>query len=62
MFELIFLAKGPSSWNFDKEGSVGLPGAHGEEIVRSYCFYDAEQVVFTAGEDGQVKAWGAGAR
>ncbi|KAJ0321232.1 hypothetical protein COL5a_009287 [Colletotrichum fioriniae] len=37
--------------------SVGLPGGHGEEIVRSFCFYDDEQVVFTAGEDGNIKAW-----
>ncbi|KHN94553.1 WD40 repeat-like-containing domain protein [Metarhizium album ARSEF 1941] len=60
IFELVFLARnqglGPK-WVFDKENSVGLPGAHGGEIVRSFCFFDDAQVVFTAGEDGNVKAW-----
>ncbi|ROT42326.1 WD domain-containing protein [Sodiomyces alkalinus F11] len=59
MFQLVFLTRGssPNSWMFDKSSSVGLPGGHGEEIVRAFCFYDDEQVVFTAGEDGNVKAW-----
>ncbi|KFG82962.1 hypothetical protein MANI_022579 [Metarhizium anisopliae] len=59
-FELVFLARnqghGPK-WVFDRENSVGLPGAHGEDIVRAFCFFDDAQVVFTAGEDGNVKAW-----
>lgn len=58
MFELVFLAKGADqSWVLDRENTVGLPGAHGEEIIRSFCFFDEEQLVFTAGEDGNVKAW-----
>ncbi|KAK7397717.1 hypothetical protein QQX98_012915 [Neonectria punicea] len=59
MFELIFLAKDPNGqgWALDRDNSVGLPGAHGQEIVRSFCFFDEEHVVFTAGEDGNVKAW-----
>ncbi|KAH6991112.1 WD40-repeat-containing domain protein [Ilyonectria sp. MPI-CAGE-AT-0026] len=59
MFELVFLAKNPNGqgWALDRDNSVGLPGAHGEEIVRSFCFFDEEHVVFTAGEDGNVKAW-----
>ncbi|GAB0136859.1 hypothetical protein EsDP_00005147 [Epichloe bromicola] len=63
VFELIFLAKnqlpGPE-WVFDRQNSVGLPGGHGEEIVRSFCFFDDAQLVFTAGEDGNVKAWRPG--
>jgi hypothetical protein len=57
MFELVFLANAQGAWTLDRQNSVGLPGAHGEEIVRSFCFFDEEQVVYTAGEDGSVKAW-----
>ncbi|KAI5467608.1 WD40-repeat-containing domain protein [Mariannaea sp. PMI_226] len=62
MFELVFLARNPDGqgWTLDRANSVGLPGAHGEEIVRSFCFYDDQHVVFTAGEDGNVKAWRPG--
>ncbi|CEI41152.1 hypothetical protein FVEN_g3504 [Fusarium venenatum] len=58
-FELVFLAKNPNGegWALDRENSVGLPGAHGDEIVRSFCFFDEAHVVYTAGEDGNVKAW-----
>ncbi|KAL6702021.1 WD40-repeat-containing domain protein [Trichoderma pleuroticola] len=60
-FELIFLAKAADgSWALDLANKVVLPGAHGSEIVRSFCFFDDEQVVFTTGEDGNVKAWRAG--
>ncbi|RSL92813.1 hypothetical protein CDV31_014990 [Fusarium ambrosium] len=61
-FELVFLAKNPSGegWALDRDNSVGLPGAHGDEIVRSFCFFDEEHVVYTAGEDGNVKAWRPG--
>ncbi|KAK1975661.1 WD domain-containing protein [Colletotrichum cereale] len=58
IFELVHLSRtAEGCWGFDKANSVGLPGGHGEEIVRSFCFYDDEQVVFTAGEDGNIKAW-----
>jgi WD40 repeat protein len=57
MFELVFLADANGAWTLDRENGVGLPGAHGDEIVRSFCFFDEEQVVYTAGEDGSVKAW-----
>lgn len=50
------MAKSPA-WGFSAETSVGLPGAHGSELVRSFCVFDQEQTVFTAGEDGQVIAW-----
>ncbi|KAI6748131.1 hypothetical protein HG531_008673 [Fusarium graminearum] len=55
-FELVFLAKNPNGegWALDRENSVGLPGAHGDELVRSFCFFDEEHVVYTAGEDGNV--------
>ncbi|KAI1170807.1 WD40-repeat-containing domain protein [Nemania sp. FL0916] len=55
-FELVHLTKG-ESWGLDQGNSVGLPGAHSEEIVRSFCFYDEAQMVFSAGEDGCIKAW-----
>ncbi|KAK2004717.1 WD domain-containing protein [Colletotrichum falcatum] len=58
IFELVHLSRtSEGGWGFDRANSVGLPGGHGEEIVRSFCFYDDEQVVFTAGEDGNIKAW-----
>ncbi|KAK4241574.1 WD40-repeat-containing domain protein [Achaetomium macrosporum] len=57
MFQLFHLAKGPGGWALDRETVVGLPGAHGTELVRGFCFYDEQQLVFTAGEDGCVKAW-----
>ncbi|KAL7787831.1 WD40-repeat-containing domain protein [Trichoderma ceciliae] len=60
-FELIFLAKtADASWALDHDNRAVLLGAHGSEIVRSFCFFDDEQVVFTTGEDGYVKAWRAG--
>ncbi|KAI0505795.1 WD40-repeat-containing domain protein [Xylaria bambusicola] len=55
-FELIHLTKG-DTWGLDRANSVGLPGAHSGEIVRSFCFYDEAQMVFSAGEDGFIKAW-----
>ncbi|KAI3324838.1 WD40 repeat-like protein [Xylariaceae sp. AK1471] len=57
-FELVHLTKG-GNWALDRANSVGLPGAHSEEIVRSFCFYDEAQMVFSAGEDGFIKAWRA---
>ncbi|PHH69567.1 hypothetical protein CDD80_6649 [Ophiocordyceps camponoti-rufipedis] len=58
-FELVFLTRDAveSSWKLDRANGVALPGAHGDEIVRAFCFFDEEQLVFTAGEDGNVKAW-----
>ncbi|CAH0014990.1 unnamed protein product [Clonostachys rhizophaga] len=59
-FELMFLTNYQGSWEVNRANSVGLPGAHGEEIVRAYCFFDESQMVFTGGEDGKVKAWRPG--
>ncbi|KAI1819767.1 WD40-repeat-containing domain protein [Xylaria intraflava] len=58
-FELIHLTKANNDWALDRGSSVGLPGAHSGEIVRSFCFYDEAQMVFSAGEDGFIKAWRA---
>ncbi|OTB05697.1 hypothetical protein M426DRAFT_319686 [Hypoxylon sp. CI-4A] len=55
-FEMIHLTKS-QGWNLDRDNSVSLPGAHSSEIVRSFCFYDEAQTVFSAGEDGYIKAW-----
>lgn len=59
-FKLMFLTNDQGSWEVNSGNSVGLPGAHGEEIVRAYCFFDESQMVFTGGEDGKVKAWRPG--
>jgi len=62
LFRLIHLSKGAAgAWGLDQDTVVGLPGAHGSELVRSFCVIDEEQVVYTAGEDGCVKAWRPGA-
>ncbi|KAI1204794.1 WD40 repeat-like protein [Annulohypoxylon truncatum] len=55
-FDMIHLTKG-QGWQLDRESIVSLPGAHSSEIVRSFCFYDEAQMVFSAGEDGYIKAW-----
>lgn len=47
-------------WCFDADSTVGLPGAHGDEVVRSFCFYESERLVMTAGEDGCIRAWREG--
>ncbi|KAK3330095.1 WD40-repeat-containing domain protein [Apodospora peruviana] len=59
MFRLIHLSKNAaqSPWSLDSDTVVGLPGAHGSELVRSFCLFDEQQVVFTAGEDSFIKAW-----
>ncbi|KAM7194511.1 WD40-repeat-containing domain protein [Rhypophila sp. PSN 637] len=57
LFCLIHLTKIGTSWSLDSDTVVGLPGAHGSELVRSFCLFDEQQVVFTSGEDGWIKAW-----
>ncbi|CAK7263474.1 hypothetical protein SEPCBS57363_000577 [Sporothrix epigloea] len=56
MFQLVHLTKG-ADWAFALDSIVGLPGAHGAEIVRGFCVFDEQQVVYTCGEDGKVRAW-----
>ncbi|OTA63991.1 WD40 repeat-like protein [Hypoxylon sp. EC38] len=55
-FEMVHMTK-DQGWTLDRDNSVSLPGAHSSEIVRSFCFYDEAQTVFSAGEDGYIKAW-----
>ena len=45
------------SWDLDAEATVRLPGGHGEEIIRSMVVDNGSSCVFTAGEDGMVRAW-----
>ncbi|KAK0117921.1 hypothetical protein ONS95_012235 [Cadophora gregata] len=55
-FDLIQLRNLPP-WSFSPEDKVTLLGAHGSEIVRSFCFLDSHQTVLTCGEDGAIQAW-----
>ncbi|EPQ67544.1 Bgt-1877 [Blumeria graminis f. sp. tritici] len=55
-FELIQL-KNNSPWAFMTDEKVTLLGGHGSDIIRSFCFLDSHQTVFTCGEDGHIKAW-----
>ncbi|RAL05285.1 WD repeat protein [Aspergillus ibericus CBS 121593] len=54
--DLIPLVSTPS-WRFDQDSLWRLPGAHGEEVVRSVYLDEQTQSVFTCGEDGFVRAW-----
>ncbi|GAB1203246.1 hypothetical protein APSETT445_001874 [Aspergillus pseudonomiae] len=54
--DLVPLTSNPS-WQFDQENLWRLPGAHGEEVVRSIYLDEQSQSVFTCGEDGFVRAW-----
>lgn len=44
-------------WSFDVSEAIRLSGAHGEETVRSIHVSDEDGTIFSAGEDGLVKAW-----
>ncbi|KAL8673059.1 MAG: hypothetical protein Q9168_002521 [Polycauliona sp. 1 TL-2023] len=46
-----------SKWSLDRANTLRLPNAHSEEVVRSLCFSKDGDTIFTAGEDGLVKAW-----
>ena len=46
-----------TSWEFDLGNTIRLPGAHGEEVVRSMFLDHDANAIFTAGEDGNIKAW-----
>ncbi|KAF5857685.1 hypothetical protein ETB97_005442 [Aspergillus alliaceus] len=54
--DLVPLTSSPS-WQFDQQNLWRLPGAHGEEVVRSVYLDEQSQSVFTCGEDGFVRAW-----
>ena len=65
--------RGPSLWSFDHDLKVRFPGGHGEDVIRSVLIDDQvralflwitspadenkSQKVFTAGEDGIIRAW-----
>ncbi|KAF7117077.1 hypothetical protein CNMCM5793_005761 [Aspergillus hiratsukae] len=49
----------PDPWRFDQANIWRLPGAHGEEVVRSIYVDEQSHSVFTGGEDGFVRAWKA---
>lgn len=58
LFQLVHLTKGGNGqWGLDRESVVALPGAHGQELVRSFVFYDEQQLVITGGEDGALRSW-----
>ncbi|KAL2006552.1 hypothetical protein VTN00DRAFT_9220 [Thermoascus crustaceus] len=54
--DLVPLVARPT-WRFDQSDIWRLPGAHGEEIVRSVYLDEQSRTVFTCGEDGFVRAW-----
>ncbi|KAJ5819315.1 hypothetical protein N7474_004906 [Penicillium riverlandense] len=54
--DLIPLVSDPT-WRFDQDSLWRLPGAHGEEVVRSVYLDEQSQSVFTCGEDGFVRVW-----
>ncbi|CAI7655313.1 unnamed protein product [Penicillium bialowiezense] len=53
--DLVPLVSGP--WSMDRENLWRLPGAHGEEVVRSVHLDEQSSSVFTCGEDGYVRVW-----
>ncbi|KAK4930776.1 hypothetical protein LTR66_016087, partial [Elasticomyces elasticus] len=53
--DLVPLVSGP--WSLDRENLWRLPGAHGEEVVRSVHLDEQSSSVFTCGEDGYVRVW-----
>jgi WD repeat-containing protein 89 len=71
-FDLIQFMNAPP-WSFAPDSKVTLLGAHGSEVVRSFCFLDSvsylmhlvwvlakisqHKTVLTCGEDGRIKAW-----
>ncbi|CAI7657631.1 hypothetical protein N7533_005912 [Penicillium manginii] len=54
--DLVPLVSSPT-WQFDKDNTWRLPGAHGDEVVRAVYLDEQSQCVFTGGEDGYVRAW-----
>ncbi|CAI7636561.1 unnamed protein product [Penicillium pancosmium] len=54
--DLVPLVSSPT-WQFDKDNTWRLPGAHGDEVVRAVYLDEQSQSVFTGGEDGYVRAW-----
>ena len=55
--DIIALRHTGTEWTFDPSNLIRLRGAHGDEIVRSTYFNHGTNSIFTAGEDGKIKAW-----
>ncbi|EEH15897.1 hypothetical protein PABG_05984 [Paracoccidioides brasiliensis Pb03] len=55
-FDLTPLISSPK-YDLDLSKRWIMPGAHGEEIVRSVLLDDNSKTIFTCGEDGHVRAW-----
>ncbi|KAL1952785.1 hypothetical protein VTO42DRAFT_4262 [Malbranchea cinnamomea] len=47
----------PFKFSFDRSRMWRLPGAHGEEVVRSVFLDEQSQTLFSCGEDGLVRVW-----
>lgn len=46
-----------NDWSLNSSQTIRLSGAHGEDIVRSMHVNNEDGAIYTAGEDGLVKAW-----
>ncbi|PGH35339.1 hypothetical protein GX50_01803 [[Emmonsia] crescens] len=44
-------------FDLDLANTWRVPGAHGEELVRSVFLDDNSKTIFTCGEDGHVRSW-----
>ncbi|WEW54809.1 hypothetical protein PRK78_000234 [Emydomyces testavorans] len=54
--DLVPIVSSPE-FRFDRGKIWRLPGAHGEEVVRSVLLDHECKIVFTCGEDGHVRIW-----
>ncbi|KAL8709668.1 MAG: hypothetical protein Q9220_005608 [cf. Caloplaca sp. 1 TL-2023] len=55
-FDIIPLHQSPR-WVADRSNAIRLVNAHGDDIVRSICFSHNGRTIFSAGEDGLIRAW-----
>ncbi|PGH06210.1 hypothetical protein AJ79_06598 [Helicocarpus griseus UAMH5409] len=55
-FDLTPLISSPK-FDLDISNTWRIPGAHGEEIVRSVFLDNTSRTIFTCGEDGHVRSW-----
>ncbi|KAL8691908.1 MAG: hypothetical protein Q9218_002954 [Villophora microphyllina] len=46
-----------TAWALGASSTIRLLGGHGGEVVRSMCLSPDDETIFTAGEDGLIKAW-----
>ncbi|KAL2370794.1 hypothetical protein RJ035_001439 [Blastomyces gilchristii] len=57
LFVVWFLRVCSPKFDFDLANTWRLPGAHGEELVRSVFLDNNSKSIFTCGEDGHVRSW-----